>query len=89
MEDPNLSSNSGIWIWYWCVRQIRLFSDPRQSDAHEQKEGRSERQCGNRLWDWMIEHTSVGTQVIKNGACGRSGVLADPELVWKGGGGVK
>lgn len=37
----------------------------------------------------MIECASVLAQVMKNGACGRSGILADPELVWEGGRGCE
>lgn len=66
-----------------------VFSDQGQSGARERKEERFEKQCRNRLWNWAIECASVITQVIKNGACRRSGIFADPELVWEGGGGVK
>lgn len=89
MEDLNLRSSSGIWIWSWCAGQGQVSSDPGQSGAREQKEERFEKQCRNRLWNWVIEWTPVVTQVIKNGACRRSRILADPELAWEGGGGVK
>lgn len=43
----------------------------------------------SRQWNWVIECASVLAQVMKNGACGRSGILADPELVWEGGRGCE